>query len=343
MSHRRLSRHVNADEIARGAAAWFMRALGNDERAWKIGGPYLPVQRASGSGDFLVPAEIADVIIAFRDLAVFRANASVYSMESDTLDVPRRSSSLTVNFVAEGTALAESKVIWDAIGFAAKKAAAFARLSNELDEDAAPDVGAYLLVDSGTSLGLFEDDCGFNGDGTSPYGGVVGLCPALLDGAHDAGKVFAASGHNTFGSLDASDLTALMQALPDKFWPNAKFFCSGYAAAATFMRLGATTAGTRMTALGLRPQLQFAGIPVVITPKLPGAGDQQGKIMLLFGDLRLAAALGSRRELTLATSGQRYFELDQTAFRVTSRFDITCNDLGDNAAAGAIVGLVGAA
>ena len=64
---------------------------------------------------------------------------------------------------------------------------------------------------------------------------------------------------------------------------------------------------------------------------------------MLYGDMSRAIAVGSSRELTLQTSAERFFELDQLAVRCTERVDINCHGLGDGATgtAGAVVALVG--
>ena len=104
-------------------------------------------------------------------------------------------------------------------------------------EDAAAQIAFYFLQDSGAAIGQMEDACGFAGDGTSTFGGMRGICPTLIDGAHGAGAVNAGSGHSTFGQLDTSDISSLMAALPDKYWPNCKFYVSGYGAAQTLAKV----------------------------------------------------------------------------------------------------------
>ena len=169
--------------------------------------------------------------------------------------------------------------------------------------------------------------------------GMVGIVTRLLDGTHSAGVVNAASTHKTFRTLDIGDLTNLMAALPDRFWPGAKFYVSGYGSAAFFARLGATGGAYNVTAAGAT----WAGIPIVISPKLVGSGDQSTKVMILFGSLENAAALGSRRSLSMMISDQKYLEFDQLAYRVTERFDCVTHNLGDATNAGAIVALQGTA
>ena len=65
--------------------------------------------------------------------------------------------------------------------------------------------------------------------------------------------------------------------------------------------------------------------------------------MVVFADLSSAAALGSRRDITMMVSDQKYLEADQLAYRITERFDICVHNASDNTNAGAAVGLQGTA
>ena len=51
--------------------------------------------------------------------------------------------------------------------------------------------------------------------------------------------------------------------------------------------------------------MTYQGYPIITTGKLAGAGDQSGRVMLAFGDLRSAAILGSRREVIIRVSMSR--------------------------------------
>jgi HK97 family phage major capsid protein len=64
-------------------------------------------------------------------------------------------------------------------------------------------------------------------------------------------------------------------------------------------------------------------------------------MMILFGDLAKAAAMGERRQVTIKRSDERYFDQDQIGLLGTERVDINNHDLGDNTTAGPMVGLVG--
>ena len=333
------------------AAAWLADMIGDATTAHALynkGADVLPIVKAASegvnaTGGALVPDETAPFILAYRDRAVFRQNASVYPMASDSLTVTRRVGGVSTAFVGENQQLVESNAVFDAVSFMAKKLAGFGKFSTELAEDSATNVVNYFLQDVGSALGLREDDCGFNGDGTSTYAGMTGITVRIADGTHSAGPVTAASTHKTFALLDATDLQNLMAALPDRFWPNAKFYISAYGAASFFARLGAAGGGFQVSGVGPARTMSYGGVEIITTPKLPGSGDQSTKAMILFGDLSSAAALGSRRELTLMVSDQKYLEFDELAYRCTERFDCVTHNLGDGTNAGAIVALQGTA
>jgi HK97 family phage major capsid protein len=338
-------REPSAEQKLLNSAAWLAEATGNHGvalRLWDKGADLLPMTKAAAegvntTGGAIVPNEVAATILAFRDKAVFRSNASVYQAAGDTLSIPRRTGTVSTTFVGENTALPTTQPTFDAITLTAKKLVAFGTFSTELEEDSAADVTRFFLADAGSALALREDVCGFNGDGTSAYAGMSGLNFLLNDSNHAGGRVAAASGHKTAALLDSEDLEALLGALPDRFWGNSpKLYVSGYMAANWLGRLAGANGGFMSNGAGV---WSYAGIPVVTTNQLPGTGDVSGKIVALFGDLASAAALGSARPLTFSTSDQRYLEFDSLAWKITERFDIVCHNIGDSASAGAVVGL----
>jgi len=200
-----------------------------------------------------------------------------------------------------------------------------------------------LLIGCGYTFAGKEDDIGFNADGSSSYGGMRGITTLLLDGAHDAGKVVATAGHDTFAEIDTTDLTNLIGKLPAYALPGAKWFASQMAFATVFCRLASTVGGIIMQqTFSGRLVPTFLGFPIAIAQVLPQVTtDLSGSVMLLFGDLSLAATLGERRGVTVARSNSRFLDQDQIAWRGTERVDINVNDLGDASTAGPIVGLVG--
>ncbi len=346
-------RGADAESRAYRSGMWARAVLFNDSKAQNwcqtrgIFDQNLRNALAEGnnpSGGYLVPEEFSQAIIDLREVyGVFRKNARVIPMGRDTLLIPRYLSGLTTYFVGEGQTITDSTPQFNQVRLTAKKLAALCIMSTEVAEDAIINLGDWLARDMAYQFALKEDQCGFLGDGTSTYGGIVGVAQKLNAAGGLAGAVVAATGHDTFEEIDAADLTAVMAKLPAYARPNAKWYVSASGHDLLFGRLMIGAGGNTIQTIGQGYQPTYLGAPVVLTQVLPFSGDQSGNVMVLFGDLSLAATMGDRRDLTLMTTEHRYFETDQIAIRGTERFDINVHDVGTTTAAGPLVALVGAA
>jgi HK97 family phage major capsid protein len=331
--------------------AWFAAAEGNQRAAaWCNDNGIAVVSRAgsegiNSAGGAMVPNEfLAALYSALEMRGVIRATAEVVPISRDVATATKVLSALTANFTAENTAAPQSDPTFGALNFVAKKLATYTIVSSELDEDSLIDIGDLVMTLAAYAFASKEDSCAINGDGTSTYGGISGIAPLLLDGNHGAGKVVAATGHDTFAEIDATDLGNLMSKVPAYAVADAGWFISQMGFATVFCRLAGAVGGIviQETATGRRLP-HFMGFPVYLTQVLPQVTtDLSGAIMLLFGDIRRAVTLADRRAVTLARADQgQTFADDRVQYRVTERIDINVQDLGDNTTAGAIVGLVG--
>lgn len=324
------------EEGARDAATAWCKANG------------VPLVRAAQSegvntgGGFLVPVEFGQDIIDLREeFGTFRANLRVRPLKSDTATLPRRSGGLTAYAVGEGQQITESQKAWDQVNLTAKKWACLTRMSTELDEDAAIDIGDDLAKEMAYAFAVAEDGAGWNGDGTSTYNKILGARVKIIDGTHTKSAVAAASGHNTLAEVDATDLANVMAACPKFAERNAKWYCSMPAWALVFQRLMAAAGGTSIVDLGGRPVRAYLGYEIVIDQSLPtSSGDLAAQAAIFFGDLGMACTMGERRGFTIKRSDDRYFEFDQIGIMATERVDINVHDLGDNTNPGPLAALV---
>lgn len=340
-----------AEEAAYRSGMFFRATLLNDENARKWcaeNGVAITKAQAEGTntaGGFLVPVQFEQTVIDLREeYGTFRQECRLTPMGSDTMTIPRRSGGVTAYFVNENQTITESQKTWDQITLTAKKIGALSRLSTELAEDAVMNIADDLAREMAHAFAVLEDSCGWNGDGTQQYGGIQGVAKKIIGANHTASVHTAATNHDTFGEIDATDLSNLMGKLPKYAERNAKWYCSSVAWATVFQRLIAAAGGNSMDMLtGGRPRRVYLGYEVVIDQTLPTiTTSQTGAAMLFFGDLSLAARMGERRGITVKTSGERYFEYDQIGIQATERMDINVHDLGSTTAAGPIVALVGA-
>ncbi len=336
-----------SEKAARRAGIWFCAAAGQDwaKERNELGLTKALAENVNSAGGFLVPQEISDRIIELRDgRGIFRQNAFIESMTSDSTSVPRRlTGGITAFFTNEGVAITESSGgTWDSITLTAKKLSALVRSSNELVEDSAPRLAESLVREISYQFADREDSCGFNGTGAQVDGGIRGLTTLLTDGSHNAGKVAAAAGHPTFKLLDGTDIAAVIAALPSFALSGAAWYISNFGYATTFCRLAASSGGLVSTTVNGVTSREYLGWPVKISSTLPQVGTSlNGSVMLLFGNLAMSSTIGDRTGVEIKTSTQRLLENDQTYFRGRQRFDLCNHDMGDNTNAGPIVGLVG--
>jgi HK97 family phage major capsid protein len=336
---------IKAVDQAYTSGQWFKAViLDNAEAKEWCKSRGVPVQKAQGegvdsAGGFLVPEELmANIIVLREQFGVFRQECQNVPMGSDTLNWPRRLTGLTATFTGENTALTESQVSWDNINLTAKKLGVLARMSTEIEQDAVVSIADWLVGEIAYAFAAKEDDCGFNGDGTSSYGGIRGTRTIAVDASHTTGKVASASA--TFGSIVLKDFTNTMGLLPQYAIPNAKFYMSQQFFYSVVANLLAAAGGNRLDILSQGLEKRLLGFPVVIAQKMPVSAPGAGLVQCHFGDLNKAAMMGERRGVTIKRSDHRYFENDQIGILGTERFDINCHDLGSTTEAGPLVSMV---
>jgi len=102
--------------------------------------------------------------------------------------------------------------------------------------------------------------------------------------------------------------------------------------------IGALSGGNTAANLAQGTPNTFLGLPVVWVLKMTAA-PTTGTIAAYVGDLSLAGIMGIKSDMQVATSSDRYFEADQTAFRAVQRLDINVHSLGSTSEAGPVVAL----
>jgi HK97 family phage major capsid protein len=304
------------------------------------------------AGGFLVPVEHRNELVRLVELfGAFRRNVRAVPMAGDRQEFPRRTGGFTVYFPGEGGSITASDMTFDAVGLTARKMAALTAISSELFEDAAVEIGGLVAEEMAHAIAEKEDQMGFNGDGTSTYGGVVGVIPKLtgLDAtvANVAGLVQASTNSKTaWTNVSAGDLNKMLGRLPDfADNDNARIFCHRRFWSEVLVGVSASAGGVSRAEIEARPVKSFHGYPVEFVNVMPRV-TAASSVVCLFGDLGQAAKLGERRRLTVDTDRSVHFTSDRIAIRAIQRIAITVHDVGNadateaNRTAGPIVGLI---
>jgi len=237
--------------------------------------------------------------------------------------------------VAENAEITASDKGWDAVQLVARKLAVLCRYSSELNEDSILSIADDLASEIAYSFADKEDECAFNGDGTSTYGGIVGLKAGTAAGS----KVTAATGNTAFSTLDLEDFEGMVGKLPQFAVAGARWYVSRVGWANSMLRLAEAAGGNTVAQVAGGAPLQFLGFPVEIVQVMNATTAAQTSTdgLAYLGNLQLAATMGTRRGISIQVDGSRYFEFDQLAIRGTERFDINYHERGTASVAGPVI------
>jgi HK97 family phage major capsid protein len=335
-----------ADERAYRFAKWFTGAVLGVESAkqyCKDNGIQIKAhsEGTNYQGGYLVPDEFSNDIIDLREqYGVARRVSRVVPMGSDTLSIPRRAGGLTAYFVGEATAITESTKSWDQVNLVARKLGVLSLWSSELNEDAMVNIGDDLAGEIAYAFSNKEDDCFFNGDGTSTYGTINGVRNRLLDVFTSSGGTGLIVGAgNAYSELTLANFHSVIGALPLYARGGAQWVVSATFYDTVMHSLQTAAGGNTVADIANGGQQRFLGYPVTLSQVMPST-TANSQVAALLGNFRLGSTFGDRRMLTLALSSDYKFAEDQLAIRGTERFDINIHDVGATGVAGPIVGLI---
>lgn len=310
------------------------KRLGIDWRAMSVG--------VNTAGGFLVPDDLSSAIINLREeYGVFRRECTVVPMSRDIMTIPRRSGGATAAVTGENAAIAESDPSFNQVTLTAKKLGVLTRISSEIAEDAIINITDWVAQEFAYGFAKWEDDTGFAGTGLATEGGIRGLTSKLNDTTLAAGFELDAA-DDTFEEVTIGNIHAMMGTLPAYAHDGAKWYISQAGMDALFQRLAYAGGGNTFATIGEGMTRQFLGSPIATSASLPTSlGSLDAAVMFLFGNLRMTATIGDRRQIVVALSSDRYFVEDQIAIKATSRVDINVHEIGDATTAGSMVAAIG--
>jgi HK97 family phage major capsid protein len=282
----------------------------------------------NSSGGFLVPEEMQRTLIRLRESrGVFPQFANRIPMGSDIITVPRLLADVTAYWVGEEAEITASDPELGNAELMARKLAALTKVSTELDEDSVVEIGDLVTQSMAYAMADKIDNAAFNGDGTSTYGGVLGLANAI----HANATKTAETGNNSALTLDLADFEAAAGMFPEYPGAEPRWFMSKpvyWASAARLM--DAAGGNTNVTLSNGVPMQMFLGYPVTFVQVMPTTTSTLAStIVAYFGDLRLGATYGTRRSIRTEVSRERYFETDQIGIKTTERVAINIHERGD--------------
>lgn len=289
-------------------------------------------ENVNTDGAYLVDTETdAEIIRLVEEYGVARRFCRIQPMNSLAYDKRKLKTGVTAAFIADGGTKSASKLAFDNVKLVAKEIYTLIPFSRNLAEDAAANLADEVVMDSALAFASLEDNCLFNGDGGSAYGGIKGILNAV-----GAGAIKAQTSLTTLATCTDAFLMAALAALPGRA-RNKAWFAHPEVCELVFNRLSRTAGGiTRTEFLGGGAVTFYAGYPVIPTEAMPHTGTS-GTAYAVVGDLSQAVLFGDRRGITMQRLVEKYADEGLDAIMCTERFDINVHDVGSSTVAGAVV------
>jgi HK97 family phage major capsid protein len=228
-----------------------------------------------------------------------------------------------------------------------------------LDADASVNLADEITRELAYAMAVKEDQCAFVGDGTSTYGGIVGLTYSFQKLVQDGGGTWTTDADKAkLGSAVVAAGNAFSEVTMQNFidvknkiarYPgiNPSWFIHDAAAAATMERLMYALGGNAaIDATNGVPQ-RFLGYPVVYVNAMPST-EANSQVFALFGDLSQSTLFCDRQGIEVATNTQSETNFLTRSAQVlgTERFDFIVHDNGNynataaNRTRGAVAALI---
>ena len=269
-------------------------------------------------GGYTVPDEFERQLIqALEETNIFRQMAHVIRTDSGTHAIPIASDSGSAVWVDEGGEITDADPAFSQEALKAFKMGTLIKVSNELLNDSAFDIAAYIAERIGKRFGNAEENAFFNGTGESSTPGTPSQPTGILTSL--SGDVTT----DAYTSIDFDDVFALYYKLAEPYRRNATFVTN------ETVMLKLMTLKDGESQYIWKPSLEIGkpdtvlGRPIRTSqymPALAGTTADKNKKVMLFGDFNYywIADRGSR---TLKRLNELYAVTDQVGFIGTQRVD----------------------
>ncbi len=259
-----------------------------------------------GDGGYLVPDEFRRQLVeALEEQNVIRRVATVIQTGSGNLQVPVVVDRGTASWIGENAAYPEADAQFSQFVLGAHKLARITRVSEELLNDSAFDIAAFLRDAFARSFGDAEEAAFVNGDGAGKPRGI------LLDA--QVGKTAASA-----SAIAADELLDLYHSLRPPYRARASWLMHDSTALA--IRKLKDQQGQFIWQPGLQADQpdRLLGRPVLISRYMPEIG--AGSKVIAFGDLSYYW-IADRQSIGIQRLVELYAANGQVGFRMFTRLD----------------------
>lgn len=273
----------------------------------------------AAAGGTLVPTGFVNALYDYMEVysGARRLNPTILATASgNPLPIPKVATGGTAALVGEGTALGGSDPTFGRTLLSTWKIAQIVVLSNELLRDSGVDVEGWLARDFGRSLGRATNTYYTTGTGSNQPAGYQVPAGTAVTGAN-AGT----------GVPSMNNLIDVVYGINSEYRANGAAWSMRDATAGYIRKLTASTAGDYLwqPSAQLGQPDRLLGYPVIENSAMPAYGT--GVKSITFGDMASAFVIRDVGSVRIERSEERYFELDQVAWRAILSTDSQVQDL----------------
>ncbi len=274
------------------------------------------------NGGYTVPDEFEHQLLqALEENNIFRSLAHTIHTNSGTRTIPIAADAGAATWIEEGSAIQEADMTFSQETISAYKMGTMVKVSNELLNDSAFNIAAYIAQRFGVRFGNAEEDAFINGTGPSQNPQVTPSKPTgiLTSLTPSAGNTTAGATSVTFDNI-----YKLYYSLKSPYRRKAAFLCNETLLLQLMLLKDGN--GNYIWKPGLenaKPD-SILGRPIYTSSYMPGitgvANTDKNKKVLLFGDFSYYW-IADRQNRTLKRLNELYAVTDQVGFIGTQRVD----------------------
>ena len=274
------------------------------------------------NGGFTVPDEFEHQLLqALEENNIFRSLAHTIHTSSGTRTIPIAADAGSATWIEEGAAIQEADMSFSQETISAYKMGTMVKVSNELLNDSAFNIAAYIAQRFGVRFGNAEEDAFINGTGPSQNPQVTPSQPTGI-----LTSLTASAGNTTGGatSITFDNIYKLYYSLKSPYRRKAAFLCNETLLLQLMLLKDGNSNYIWRPGLDSAKPDTVLGHPIYTSSYMPAisgtASQDKNKKVLLFGDFSYYW-IADRQNRTLKRLNELYAVTDQVGFIGTQRVD----------------------
>jgi HK97 family phage major capsid protein len=293
---------ITADELRHRAAFWaYVRGGDFDRRDLVVG--------TNTQGGYVVPSDFRrQLIMALNEENVMRQYATVFETTSGTLSIPAVSTHGSATWLAENGTYTVSDETFGQVTLSAYKATTLIKVSEELLNDSAFPLEAFLATEFARRIAALEEAAFVDGDGSGKPTGIVGGS-SLGKTASATNAITADELVDTYHALARPYRMKAVWLMHDSTIKAIRKLVTGVSGDKTYLWQPGLVAGEPDRLLG-RPVVASSYMPTIAT----------GAKVAVFGDLGYYY-IGDRQAIGMQRLNEVYAVTGQVGFRIFKRTD----------------------